>query len=286
MGKHAFLILAHNEYEVLQELVSALDSVHNDIYIHIDKKTKKLPKLNSRLSKLYVLKDRNKVWWGTGTQVFTETHILRTAFESGIEYDYYHIISGIHYPIKSLEEINGYFERVNGKSVVQLMDDSVETAEKKLGRYHFFLKGYYSKNRYRKELSQLFWKILLRIQKIAGIKRNSSFNGGKTSNWCSLTHEAVKCWMNDSDIIKKRFRWTFCADEYVPMSVIKAHNLPFVNCENYLFLEFKDGNPRSLVEEDYENLKSSGCLFGRKFTHVSYSLIERLKNEYNKDIRY
>ncbi len=128
--KHAYLILAHNEYEVLQELVYALDSKDNDIYVHIDKKSKSLPNLSTKFSRLIVLDKRNKVWWGTGTQVFTETHILRIALHSGYQYDYYHIISGIHYPLKPLQEINDYFNSINGKSVVSLMDDSQEAVEK------------------------------------------------------------------------------------------------------------------------------------------------------------
>lgn len=36
--KHAYLIIAHNEPEVLRRLVKSVDDKRNDIYIHIDKK--------------------------------------------------------------------------------------------------------------------------------------------------------------------------------------------------------------------------------------------------------
>ncbi len=38
--KHVYLILAHNEYPVLECLIKAIDDPRNDIYIHIDKKVK------------------------------------------------------------------------------------------------------------------------------------------------------------------------------------------------------------------------------------------------------
>ena len=38
--RHAYLIIAHNEPEILQMLISALDDARNDIYVHIDKKSK------------------------------------------------------------------------------------------------------------------------------------------------------------------------------------------------------------------------------------------------------
>lgn len=36
--KHAYLIIAHNEFDLLQKLISVLDDERNDIFIHIDKK--------------------------------------------------------------------------------------------------------------------------------------------------------------------------------------------------------------------------------------------------------
>lgn len=38
MMKHAFLIIAHNEYPILEVLLSMLDDERNDIYLHIDKR--------------------------------------------------------------------------------------------------------------------------------------------------------------------------------------------------------------------------------------------------------
>lgn len=36
--KHAYLILAHNEPKILDQLLRLLENVHNDIYVHIDRK--------------------------------------------------------------------------------------------------------------------------------------------------------------------------------------------------------------------------------------------------------
>ena len=37
--RHAYLILAHNNFKQLSKLVSLLDDRDNDIFIHIDKKS-------------------------------------------------------------------------------------------------------------------------------------------------------------------------------------------------------------------------------------------------------
>lgn len=41
MKKHAYLIIAHNQFALLKELLKSIDDERNDIYIHIDKKYRK-----------------------------------------------------------------------------------------------------------------------------------------------------------------------------------------------------------------------------------------------------
>ena len=36
--KHAYLILAHNEFVILERLIQSIDDERNDIYIHFDGK--------------------------------------------------------------------------------------------------------------------------------------------------------------------------------------------------------------------------------------------------------
>ena len=50
--KHAFLIIAHNEYPVLEVLLSMLDDERNDIYLHIDKRATENKKSQNAESRL------------------------------------------------------------------------------------------------------------------------------------------------------------------------------------------------------------------------------------------
>ena len=54
--KHAYLIMAHHEFEVLGKLVQALDDERNDIYIHFDKKVKNYPLLKTVYKFVYSAK--------------------------------------------------------------------------------------------------------------------------------------------------------------------------------------------------------------------------------------
>ena len=39
MKKHAYLIMAHNNWKILEKLLILLDDKRNDIYLHIDLKS-------------------------------------------------------------------------------------------------------------------------------------------------------------------------------------------------------------------------------------------------------
>ncbi len=63
--KHAYLILAHGSYALLQRLVSAIDDERNDIFIHIDRKQKELPRLQVKYSRGFLL-GKERVWFFLG----------------------------------------------------------------------------------------------------------------------------------------------------------------------------------------------------------------------------
>lgn len=65
--KHAFLIIAHNEYPVLEVLLSMLDDERNDIYLHIDKRATELfqqiKKVKMQKAGFYLIENPIKVYW-------------------------------------------------------------------------------------------------------------------------------------------------------------------------------------------------------------------------------
>lgn len=74
--KHAYLILAHSEPEILGILVSLLDDERNDIFIHIDKKSNIMDFLRVKTdrSNLFFLEERIDAKWGG--EIFSGNRIL------------------------------------------------------------------------------------------------------------------------------------------------------------------------------------------------------------------
>lgn len=78
-GRHAYLIMAHTDPKQLQNLVSAVDDVRNDLFIHIDGKTdiSIFRSITSSLSPISFLKNRIIVYWGDCSQVYAEYELLK-----------------------------------------------------------------------------------------------------------------------------------------------------------------------------------------------------------------
>ena len=76
MNKHAYLIIAHNEPEVLRTLLAMLDDVRNDIFVHIDRRARfvyeSVKDYKPKHSTLVFLEHPIAVYWGDISQVQVE----------------------------------------------------------------------------------------------------------------------------------------------------------------------------------------------------------------------
>lgn len=274
--QHAYLIIAHNEFEVLQLLVSALDDVCNDIYVHIDRKVKTLPSLSTSKSRLYMLDKRIDVRWGHVSQIKTELLLFETALANG-PYDFYHLISGTHLPLKSQDEIKDFFEQRRGCEIMNIYQPTEWQIDLKLRRYHFFIRNYQSSHRVRRSLSQYFWRANMAVQKLFGIRHNTGCDFVKSDNWLSLTEKAVSYLVTHKKSIFKKYRFSFCGDEYFAGSELsEAGEYKILNENKLLYTVFGNANPKTLTVEDYDDMVGSDCLFARKFSINEKEIIKRM----------
>ena len=68
MGKHAYLIMAHHQFEILEKTLQLLDDVRNDFFINIDSKTQSVDfealKSKVRYSKIFFIDRMSENWGG------------------------------------------------------------------------------------------------------------------------------------------------------------------------------------------------------------------------------
>jgi len=262
--KFAYLILAHNNFKLLARLVGMLDHAGNDIFIHIDRKVTTLPQLCTQHSNLHFVSDRADVRWGTVSQIRAIMSTLREASAYG-PYDFYHIISGTHLPLKSQDLIQDHFKQFQGSSVLRLWKPDEGDADFKLRRLHFWIDNFQSRNRTVRYLVQRFWTLNMFLQRTLGIRTNRDCRFVKADEWASLSQTAVEFLLENEKSILAKYRYSFCCDEYVLATELTDGNFKLVDDQKLLYVDFELDHPRLLHKTDFENLMHSDYLFARKF---------------------
>lgn len=264
--RHAWLIITHKEFEVLQRLVSMLDHERSDFFIHFDAKVRNLPKITVEKGRLFVLENRVDVRWGSVSQIETELVLLEAASMKG-PYAHYHILSGTHLPLKPVEELLFFYDGHAQEEIARFWDNYEEDADFKLRRYHFPLRDYKSVHPIRRRLCQRTWQVVIKVQKVLGIRHLKGESFIKTDNWLSLTDTACRYLVTHKADILKKYRWSFCGDEYFVVSELKrSGSFHLFDCQDLLYVIFQGDTPLSFSLSALPALKETGCLWARKFT--------------------
>ena len=288
-AKHAYLIIAHNNYEQLKELIALLDHPLNDLYIHIDKKAKnlRLEDFNLMHSELNLI-NRIKVNWGGHSQIQCELNLLKAAVPK--QYQYYHLISGVDLPLKTQDEIHAFFDNHYPNSFIEFDTLANETGSFlcRIEQFHIFQDIIGRNIGLNFSLLHKLETILLIIQKKLGVKRKQYIKAYKGTNWFSITHDIAQYVINQEKKNKKQFYYSICADEVFLHSIIM--NSPYVDDiinDSLREIDWNRGNPYTFRLEDAPKLLESPNLFARKFDStidkdVIEKIIEYLSNKNNK----
>ena len=282
--KHAYLILAHGSYALLQRLVSAIDDERNDIFIHIDRKQKELPRIQVRHSRLFLLdKERVSVFWGDVSVVAAEFALMASAYRQG-EYAYYHLLSGVDLPLKSQNDIHDFFETHQGKEFIGFYDGADLSASlvRKVQRYHLFAQDFRGSGLVflAKRIARA---LAIRVQEFLGIKRHTNIRFAKGTQWWSLTGALIELLLSKQDEILSLYKHTFCADEIAIQTYV--YNSPFMaqvfapedEAKSSLrHIGWRDGALYDWTRADYEDLKHSTALFARKFNEEDPNFLDSI----------
>lgn len=282
--KHAYLIIAHNQYEQLNILVSMLDDPRNDIYIHIDRKSPE-PKesFKCKYSKVVFIPNdkRVDVRWGDISQIECELTLYETAFQSNQGYSYYHLLSGIDLPIKSMNYIHSFFETHSGTNFIGFGKPSPNELQLKIGKRHYFRKHFREKGYAKRAIYKVSRFIIENVvNTISPSMMDPNIEYKKGANWCSLTNEFVQYLLSNKEYILEHYKRSLCCDEVYKQTLIWNSNFretifnvedEFTGCLR--LIDWERGNPYTFGQEEDYDLKiitKSDCLFARKFNYSAY----------------
>ena len=273
--KHAFLIMAHGNLEILNILLSMLEDPLNDIYLHLDSKMGDV-KLDRDYENLYILEKRMDVSWGDISQINLEMMLFEKAYSHG-PYMYYHLLSGVDLPLKSNNYIHNFFEANFGKEFVGY-SFSIGSARERVLYYRILSR--YQKNFIVRKISSVF----IRFQKFWGLERLFPYEIKKGANWVSVTNCFVQYLLSKKTQISKNFSYTFCADEIFLQSILwnsqfkeNIYNKDdeFKSCVRKI--DWNRGNPYVWTNDDFDELMRSDAIFARKFDNSDMEIVKRIK---------
>ncbi|WP_461215927.1 beta-1,6-N-acetylglucosaminyltransferase [Lacticaseibacillus sp. GG6-2] len=290
MGKHAFLIIAHNHLKLLNELLSVLDDPRNDIFLHIDKKApdsyKQGINVDLKYSHVY-FSERVNVHWGAFSQIESEIAVLTTATNTG-HYEYYHLISGVDLPIKTQDQIHQFFDQMHGQELVQFQQPVIAPEKlSRVRRYAWFQEHDVRHNFFYSQVQRVTM-IIQSLLKVNRIKKTTlEFQMG--SNWFSITDDLARYVLAQTPKILPYFKHTQCADELFLQTIVvnskykdRLYHREFDDSKlgNMRFIEWVNHAPRDLTIEDFDILKRSELLFARKFNpDTDSAIIEAVLNQ-------
>ena len=288
--RHAYMIITHGSFPILEKQLRFLDSENADFYIHVDAKVqdfdfehyRNIPR-KSRV----VFVPRRSVSWGHFSLVECELELMRAAAQEG--YDYYHLLSGVDVPVKTRAYIEHYFDDADGMNYLNFEAPVISRHQRNRVRYYYpFLEW----NIRRPLVRSAVRAANVLAQKLVFIDRTRKLEPGfvfqKGTQWFSVTDGLVRYVLSREDVIRRLFRSTYCPDELFMQTMainspfrdklpLNAFNNRHLNCCRYI--DWKRGSPYTFTDSDYEELihTGDGYLFARKFDYRSSpGVVDRL----------
>lgn len=281
----AILITAYKDFDYLNYLVSSLIDEEIYIFIHIDKQTfNKDIKYKLELHDRTIVISTRKIIWGSIEHLNAILDLLKEANEMGINFNYFHVITGQDYMWRSLEEFKVFFNTFNKNNYM-----SIHKVDK---TYSFRYEKYFRNDviNYKSSLGNLITKAFYILQKICFIKKRipNNYELYKGMVYVSITNEFANYLLDlvsskEGRHFLKFLKWSFIPEEFFFQTVIM--NSPYKNTainNNKRYILWKEkykSQPGILDIEDIADICRSDSFFIRKVDlEHSINLINTLRD--------
>lgn len=293
--RHAFLVMAYSNWNLLERLMMMLDDDKNHIYLHIDLKSSDFNEdrfKNILHNAKVTFIPREKIYWAGFSETWCEIRLIERALEDG--FDYCHMLSGVDFPLKTMNQIDKFFCDNAGKEFIEFNPKWYGVAGYKTRYYHLFVdNNLYRNNR----LVHACDYGIVKMQEKLHIKRNKDvlYSG---SAFFSITEKFAKFIIANKAELYKRYKMTRNGVEVIFQTLIMG--TPFQTkvygfespTGNLRLIDWSrnDGNinsPYTFKTADYHMLIASpeNVLFARKFDEkMDWEIIEKLTQYLRKSV--
>ena len=284
----AYLILAHGNPAHLGRLVAALTSGESSLFVHIDAKTDIHRFRAIQEGSVHWTSRRVPVYWGEYSMVEAILLLLREAMAAG-RYEYFVLLSGSDYPIRSKQYIHQYLTRHAGAEFISIAPVPTPEAGISLGKV----------NRIAVPSSRPALKVLMKICARLGMadrdyrKQLGPLQPYSGSTWWALTRDAcghILEFANRDRSFCKYFEYTYSSDESFFQTILG--NSPFSHRirRSLMYDDWSAGGVHpGMIDERHlalferrqevtldDPFGPGELLFARKFSDESAALTERI----------
>ena len=130
MENHAFIITAHHQPRLLARILKVLEADNHYFFIHVNQRSGDLTPFLEVTKEIKNVKfvERIKVYHGDISQINATLIMFKTALDSGVDFTYFHQISGQDYPLRSNKQFDDFFA---GKTESFMFYDDLESCSAK-----------------------------------------------------------------------------------------------------------------------------------------------------------
>ena len=265
--------MIHDRPEQAKKLLRLLDHMDNDIFIHIDRRSR----MNTgtfdsvcRLSKVTFIPSR-RIHWGGFSQMWTEIRLLEASVPG--HYSRYHLISGRDLPLHSQEYIHDFTDSRPDTEFISMWPPKDDT----FMRYHYYTL-FPEGNRF--FLTHWLNGLCKKTLKALHLSMNNDKPVKYGANWFCITDSCAQMLVRRSAEIRKRFRHVSNSDELMLQTTVYDSCLrDRISGDDLRLVDWSAGgrHPHTFTIGDWDRLDSATELFARKFDEkIDNEIIEKL----------
>lgn len=282
--KHAYLIMAHGSWAILEKLLKLLDSDRHDFYIHIDKTSVDVPDIKQWVTRsgLFFI-ERKEILWAEYSMTHCEMRLIEAALKRG-DYSYLHLLSGVDLPLKPANEIFDFFENSQKNFVPMYEYPNTPRRIKSVRVYHPLIKcRSFRSNKLIKGLD----RAMEYTQRAVGINRlrKNPIVIRDGWNWFSIRRDLAAYTLEQEPEVKKIFHSTVAGEEKFLQTV--SYNSDFrktlasesdVLEGSMRMIDWQRGTPYvwGNAESDFDELMSCPYMFARKFDEEHMEIVDKI----------
>ncbi|AEV34326.1 putative N-acetylglucosaminyltransferase [Owenweeksia hongkongensis DSM 17368] len=270
--KIAYLLLVHKNADQVNRLIDRLADGDNGIFIHVDKKSDIHKDIN-KLPNTHFVKHRIKGEWGGYSLIEATMALFDLALACSENYDYYILLSGQDYPLKSNAFIKKFLIQNRGKEFFKIREMPYHHWVKQRGGFDR-IEIYYPKwilgNTRKKWIIR---NLYVQLCKALGFLKKRQFfkKYYGISQWFAISRNAVEYiykYSQENVDALKFFKNSLIPDEiFFSTIIMNSHFKDKVEPTDLKLVDWTTGPEMPLIwkEEHISRIINSEALFARKF---------------------